>query len=68
MFNTGGRSECLNEHLFSDIVHVKKIINDWRQDYKECRPHSSLDYQTPVEFALDWRNGKFEEKPTDITN
>jgi putative transposase len=54
--------------LFSDIVHVKKIINDWRQDYKECRPHSSLDYQTPVEFALDWRNGKFEEKPTDITN
>ncbi|WP_442787974.1 hypothetical protein [Lelliottia sp. SL45] len=37
-------------------------------DYNECRPHSSLDYQTPAEFAADWLNGKYEEKPTDITN
>lgn len=43
--------ECLNEHGFSDILHARKIINDWRQDYNECRPHSSLNYQTPSEFA-----------------
>ncbi|MCP6104447.1 integrase core domain-containing protein, partial [Klebsiella pneumoniae] len=30
------------------------VINDWRQDYNECRPHSSLDYQTPAGFATDW--------------
>ncbi|HBX8767079.1 integrase core domain-containing protein, partial [Klebsiella michiganensis] len=42
--------------------------NDWRQDYNECRPHSSLNYQTPSEFAAGWRNGKHEEKSTDITN
>ncbi|PLR29083.1 integrase core domain-containing protein, partial [Chimaeribacter arupi] len=23
----------------------------WRQDYNECRPHSTLNYQTPSEFA-----------------
>ena len=67
-FNGRFRDECLNEHWFSDILHAREIINDWRQDYNECRPHSSLDYQTPAEFAAGWRNGKYEEKPTDITN
>ncbi|MEF3147920.1 integrase core domain-containing protein [Klebsiella quasipneumoniae] len=67
-FNGRFRDECLNEHWFSDIVHARKIINDWRLDYNECRPHSSLNYLTPAEFAAGWRNGKYEEKPTDITN
>ena len=67
-FNGRFRDECLNEHWFSDILHARKTINDWRQDYNECRPHSSLDYQTPAEFATDWRNRKYEEKPTNITN
>lgn len=67
-FNGRLRDECLNEHGFSDITYARKTINDRRQDYNECRPHSSLDYQTPAEFAADWRNGKYEEKSTDITN
>jgi putative transposase len=67
-FNGRFRDECLNEHWFSDILHARKTINDWRQDYNECRPHSSLNYQTPAEFAAGWRNRKYEEKPTDITN
>ncbi|MFZ4215554.1 integrase core domain-containing protein, partial [Pantoea endophytica] len=67
-FNGRFRDECLNEHWFSDILHARRIINDWRQDYNESRPHSSLNYQTPFEFAACWRNGKHEEKPTDITN
>ncbi|MCA6090558.1 transposase, partial [Escherichia coli] len=53
-FNGRFRDECLNEHWFSDIVHARKIINDWRQDYNECRPHSALNYQTPSEFAARW--------------
>jgi putative transposase len=52
LFNGRFRDECLNEHWFSDIVHARKIINDWRQDYNECRPHSTLNYQTPSEFAI----------------
>ncbi|SLM63726.1 Mobile element protein [Dickeya aquatica] len=65
-FNGRFRDECLNEHWFSDILHARKIINDWRQDYNESRPHSSLNYQTPSEFAASWRNGKLEGKQTDI--
>ena len=67
-FNGRFRDECLNEHWFSDIVHARKTINDWRQDYNECRPHSALNYQTPSEFAARWRNGKCEGKQTDLTN
>ncbi len=67
-FNRRFRDECLNEHWFSDIFHAWKIINDWRQDYNESRPHSSLYYQTPSEFAASWRHGKLEGKQTDITN
>ncbi len=40
----------------------------WRLDYNECRPHSSLNYLTPAEFAAGWRNGKYEEnQPTLLT-
>lgn len=67
-FNGRFRDECLNEHWFSDIVHARKIINDWRQDFNECRLHSALNYQTLSEFAARWRNGKCEDKQTDITN
>ncbi|BEL69890.1 transposase [Serratia marcescens] len=67
-FNARFRDECLNEHWFNDIVHVRKIINDWRQDYNECRPHSALNYQMPSEFAARWRNGKCESKQADIAN
>jgi len=67
-FNGRFRDECLNEHWFSDIVYARKIINDWRQDYNERRPHSALNYQTPSEFAARWRNGECEGKQTDITN
>ncbi len=67
-FNGRFRDECPNEHWFSDIAYVRKAINDWRQDYNERRPHTSLDYQTPAEFAAGWRNGKYGEKTTDITN
>ncbi|ELY2043108.1 IS3 family transposase [Enterobacter ludwigii] len=67
-FNGRFRDECLNEHWFSDILHARKTINDWRQDYNECRPHLALNYQTPSEFAARWRNGKCEGKQTDITN
>ncbi|MEF3205395.1 integrase core domain-containing protein, partial [Klebsiella quasipneumoniae subsp. similipneumoniae] len=56
------------EHWDSDLFPSLPIINDWRLDYNECRPHSSLNYLTPAEFAAGWRNGKYEEKPTDITN
>ena len=50
-FNGRFREECLNLHWFSTLDEAQRIIEDWRIDYNESRPHSSLRYQTPEEFA-----------------
>lgn len=66
-FNGRFRNECLNEHWFSNIIHVRKTINDWRPNFNEVHPHSSLNHYTQAEFEADWRNGQFEGKQIDIT-
>jgi len=50
-FNGRYQEECLNQHWFTSIGEARKIIEDWRIDYNTERPHSSLKYQTPEEFA-----------------
>ncbi|PCO04049.1 IS3 family transposase, partial [Microbulbifer flavimaris] len=66
-FNGKFRDECLNEHWFRDLAHAREIISIWRQDYNEQRPHASLGYQTPAEFAAALRLDKKESTTTDIT-
>ena len=46
------REECLNENWFTSLEDAKRIIEAWRQDYNQVRPHSSLGDLTPEEFAL----------------
>ena len=50
-FNGRFRDKCLNQHWFTNISEAREIIEDWRIDYNTERPHSSLKYQTPEEFA-----------------
>lgn len=49
------RDEFLNEHLFHSLAHVRYLMEAWRQDYNNVRPHSSLNYQTPVEASAGLR-------------
>jgi len=53
-FNGRLRDECLNEHVFSSLAEARHIIEAWRIDYNGVRPHSSLGYLTPKEFAASW--------------
>lgn len=55
-FNGKFRDECLNEHWFRDLGHAREEIANWRMDYNSERPHSSLNYMTPAEFAAQHRN------------
>ncbi len=50
-FNGRFRQECLNLNWFTTLAEAQSIIEDWRIDYNEHRPHSSLKYRTPKEFA-----------------
>lgn len=49
-FNGRFREECLNENLFDTLDDARRIIEAWRIDYNEERPHSSLGNLTPAEF------------------
>ena len=42
---------CLNQHWFVNLTHARRIVEAWRLDYNRARPHSSLGYLTPDEFA-----------------
>ena len=50
-FNGSFRDECLNTHWFMSLDDAKEKIRRWKNDYNELRPHSSLTYLTPADFA-----------------
>ena len=50
-FNGKFRDECLNQHWFGSLAEARAIIEAWRQDYNQQRPHSALGYATPQEVA-----------------
>ena len=50
-FNGRLRDECLNVHEFLSIEYARQVIEHWRRDYNEHRPHSALGHQTPSEYA-----------------
>jgi putative transposase len=50
-FNGRLRDECLNANWFTSLSDARRKIETWRKDYNEQRPHSSLNYLPPAEFA-----------------
>lgn len=55
-FNGTCRNECLNENWFLSLADARTIIENWRIDYNDQRPHSSLAGRTPSEFATATQN------------
>ena len=49
-FNGRFRDECLNMNWFYNLAEAKRIIAEWKDDYNQNRPHSSLGYLPPYEF------------------
>ena len=50
-FNGRLRDECLNANWFRNLFDARAKIAAWRDEYNGERPHSSLGYRTPNEFA-----------------
>ena len=50
-FNGRLRDECLSINWFVSIKHAREVIESWRQDYNEVRPHTSLKGRSPKEYA-----------------
>ena len=50
-FNGKFRDECLNVQWFLNMEEARALIERWRIDYNEQRPHSSLGNVTPKEYV-----------------
>jgi putative transposase len=50
-FNGRLRDECLNANWFVNLGEARQRIERWRREYNSERPHSSLAYRTPEEYA-----------------
>lgn len=50
-FHSRFRDEFLATELFENLSAARKLTAAWKDDYNHYRPHSSLGYMTPAEFA-----------------
>lgn len=64
-FNGRFREEWLNLHWFTSLAKARRIIEAWRIDCNDQRPHRSLGYRTPAELAAVHRSATGDgAKPT----
>lgn len=50
-FHSRFRDEFLATEVFENLVAARRLTAAWKEDYTNHRPHSSLGYLTPAEFA-----------------
>ena len=62
------RDECLNREIFRSLAEARIILEGWRVEYNEQRPHSALGYLTPVEFAAVRKSEKWGVVSNDLNN
>jgi putative transposase len=52
-FNGRLRDECLNLNWFWSVGDARQVVEEWRLDYNQARPHGSLGGLTPEEYRLE---------------
>jgi len=51
-FNGKLRDELLNGEIFTTLLEAQVLIERWRKEYNEFRPHSALGYRPPAPEAV----------------
>ena len=51
-FNGKMRDELLNRELFTTMREAQVLIEEWRVEYNQIRPHSALKYRPPAPVAV----------------
>jgi len=51
-FNGKMRDELLDRETFTTLKEARVLIEQWRQEYNQVRPHSSLGYRPPAPEAI----------------
>ena len=61
-FNGTLRDECLNMYLFANLVEARSRVAAFQHYYNVERPHSRLDYRTPVAFKQAWNEAQLKQQ------
>jgi putative transposase len=67
-FGSRIRDELLGVEQFSCLAEAQVMVQDWREDYNERRPHSALAMMAPTKFARAWRQAIEEGKVIPLTD
>jgi putative transposase len=67
-FNGSLRRECLSVHWFASLHEAQALLNDWRTDYNNVRPHSSLGHDTPATYAATASGGHYVPNRSRLKN
>jgi putative transposase len=51
-FNGKLRDELLNREIFTTLTEAKILIEQWRREYNQIRPHSFKEYWPPAPEAI----------------
>ena len=51
-FNGKLRDELLDREIFTTLIEAKILIEEWRKEYNQVRPHSALNYRPPAPEAI----------------
>jgi len=51
-FNGKLRDELLDREIFTTLTEAKILIEEWRKEYSQVRPHSALNYRAPARQAI----------------
>lgn len=61
-FNAQVRRECLSQHYFSSLIDARVVLDAWRDEYNNRRPHGSLGQRTPAEYRAAVEGAEVPEK------
>jgi putative transposase len=59
-FNGSLRRECLSQHWFASLAEAQAVLDTWRTDYNDHRPHTALGLQAPAVYR---RAGIYQPRP-----
>ena len=64
-FNGKLRDELLNREIFDTLGEAKVLVERWRREYNQIRPHSALAYRPPAPEAKLPRSQELDSIPWD---
>lgn len=66
-FNGLVRRECLTHHYFLGLREAATVLQSWKEDYNNQRPHGSLGRIPPAQFRADWSDRNDPEGPENVS-